>query len=563
MQALPQTPDLSPTPAPNADAGVSPTPAEQQMPTPTPTPRDPSVEPGDPSRNTNDSFWLEGYPLNDLFQYLARLANFQYFHNRLLDSESFKVTGELFKGGDPMENMREIALQYDLVFFKRGRTIYALTHDQMKSSNFYVTKQYRIKNQLAEYLLQPIANFLGIVKATPADDNFPGYPKPAAAKVAPAANGGSGLPTNTGDQSVPRYIPGVPFDAPMSTGGFDPGATVFVERSSNSLVVRATPEEQDRVAAEISRLDREERQILLKTYVLEVDANKGEGDGIDWTSPLGINPGQGATFSVNTPGAGTGTVLGNLMSGAFFANGLILNANNLSLVVHALQTNNRLKSNNSPMTVAKSGMPVTIRSVTTQTIFLQTAAALGVQATTTPYTFVTGLTIDVIARILDNGLIDMNLNPTLSTVTGQSPAQPGTSTTVPIISTRSTTANVTVRSGEAAVIGGILQDNITYIQSAVPGLARVPLVGLLFRSRINSTSRTNLIVIVSPTIVAPANRRSDRIGRSERAAIEGSNLPGEPPPISYSQPENLPYSQSPSFQSNKDVRLMSRAKRRP
>ena len=251
---------------------------------------------------------------------------------------------------------------------------------------------------------------------------------------------------------------------------------------------------------------------------------------------------------------------GNLTPGKFFTNGLILSANNLSIVVHGLATNNRLKSNNSPMTVAKSGMPVTIRSVTTQTIFLQTAATANVQATTTPFTFVTGLTIDVIARILDNGLIDMNLNPTLSTVTGQSPAQPGTSTTIPIVSTRSTTANVTVRSGEAAVIGGILQDNITSTQNAVPTISRVPLVGLLFRSRINSTARTNLIVIVSPTIVAPANRRSDRIGRSERAAVEGSsNLPGEPPPISYRQPGSQPVNLPNGGSSNKNVRLMSRS----
>ena len=273
------------------------------MPTPQGTPRNPSVEPGNPTQNTSDSFWLENYPLNDLYSYLARLAGFQYFHNHLLDSEAFNVTGELFKGGDPMQNMREIALQYDLVFFTRGHTIYALTHEQMRSPNFYITKQYRIKNQLAEYLLQPIANFLGIVKATPANENFPGYPKPAAAQVAPAATGGAGLPTSSGDQSVPRYIPGIPFDAPMSYGGFDPGATVFVERSSNSLVVRATPEEHDRVAAEISRLDREEKQILIKTYVLEVDDTRGLGDGIDWSTALGLNNGQGATFSVNSTGA--------------------------------------------------------------------------------------------------------------------------------------------------------------------------------------------------------------------------------------------------------------------
>jgi general secretion pathway protein D len=317
------------------------------------------------------------------------------------------------------------------------------------------------------------------------------------------------------------------------------------------------------VAREISRLDREESQILLKTYVVEVDATNGLGGGIDWSTALGTAAGQGATFSLQSPGpksigsststpsglATLGEMLNTLVGGKLFANGLVLNVNNLQVVLQALQSSNHLKSNNSPMTVAKSGIPVTIRSVTQQTIFLQTAATVNVPPTNTPYVFTTGLTIDVIARILDGGLIDMNLNPTLSTVIGQSPAQPGTTTTVPIISTRSTTANVTVRSGQAAVIGGLLQDSVTSTQNAIPGIGRIPVIGYLFKSKINSAIRTNLIVIVSPTIVAAASQRTDRLGEEEQSSLENSSdLPGEPPPI-------------PSGRSGKQVRFISKSKR--
>src|SRR4029077_6303667 len=168
---------------------------------------------------------------------------------------------------------------------------------------------------------------------------------------------------------------------------------------------------------------------------------------------------QNRTSSTSGSSSGIGTltdVLGNLTPGKFFTNGLILDVNNLQIVLHGLQTKGRIKTNNSPMTVAKSGIPVTIRSVTQQTIFITTPGTNNYPPSSAPYTFTTGLTIDVVAGILDSGLIDMNLNPKLSTITGQSPAESGTTTTVPIISTRSTTANVTVRSGQAAVIGGIL-----------------------------------------------------------------------------------------------------------
>jgi len=142
----------------------------------------------------------------------------------------------------------------------------------------------------------------------------------------------------------------------------------------------------------------------------------------------------------------------------------------------------------------------------------------------------------------------MNLNPTLSTVSGQSPAQPGTTTTIPIVSTRSTTANVTVRSGQAAVIGGILQDSPTYNQNGIPGISKIPILGYLFKSKTGSATRTNLIVIVSPTIIPARNQRRDRLGDDERDMLErSSDLPGEPPPFPYGR-------------SGKEIRFMSKSK---
>jgi hypothetical protein len=573
LQALPQTPDVSPTPTPAEN--VTPTPTS--TPTPTPFVRNPSGEPGDPARSTESTFWLDSYPLNDLCQYLAHEAGFQFFQNPQI--ANITVTGELFKRGDALEALRALALQYNLVFYQKDLTIFLLTQDQFHSPSFFTTRRYRLKHQLAEYLLEPIANFLGIV-ALHAAPAFPGYPVPIASSIASGGGGGGGAGgagasggNASGAQSEPRYQPGVPFDAPLSVGGFSKDSTgqtfqnaVSVERSSNSLLVRATPNEQIAVGTEISRLDREERQILIKTYVVEIDVTKGLGGGIDWSQVLGTAAGQGATFSLQSPGSSSsggsggagsssafgigtlGELLGTLSGGKLFSNGLVLNVQNLQVVLQALQSSNHVKSNNSPMTVAKSGIPVTIRSVTQQTIFLQTAATANVAPTNTAYVFTTGLTIDIIARILDGGLIDMNLNPTLSTITGQSPAEPGTTTTIPIISTRSTTANVTVRSGQAAVIGGLLQDSVTSSQNAIPAIGRIPVIGYLFKSKINSATRTNLIVIVCPTIVAPANRRVDRLGEDEQSSLENSSdLPGEPPPL-------------PSGRSGKDVRFISKSK---
>jgi type II secretory pathway component GspD/PulD (secretin) len=494
----------------------------------------------DPSKPRMHRFTNQ--PLARVFRVLAEEAQINYIEPKIPSADTISVT---------LSNLTPLQAFYEIAQSRGFEVVTDGTKYTLRRAD-YVTKEYRIRHQQAEYLLQPIANFLGI-DAKAAGENFPGYPKPVAAKL-PQEASSSGTVTGT-DQTQPRYQPGLPFDAPLSEGGFakDAQDAVFVERSTNSLVVRATPEEQDRIGIAISRLDKEERQILIKTYVVEVDDSNGLGGGIDWSQALGLDNGQGATFALksvsgqafpqngtrstsgSSSGIGTLTdVLGNLTPGRFFTNGLILDVNNLQIVLHGLQTKGRIKTNNSPMTVAKSGIPVTIRSVTQQTIFITTPGTNNYPPTSAPYTFTTGLTIDVVARILDSGLIDMNLNPKLSTITGQSPAESGTTTTVPIISTRSTTANVTVRSGQAAVIGGILQDGSTFNQNGIPVISKIPVLGYLFKSKLHSNQRTNLIVIVSPTIIPADNRRRDRLGESERDILEGSSdLPGEPPPVSW------------------------------
>jgi type II secretory pathway component GspD/PulD (secretin) len=494
-------------------------------------------------------------PLSRVLRILAEQAGINYIEPNFATDERISFT---LLNLTPLQAFYEVAQSRGFQVVTDGSK-YTLRRQDIATPSFYITKRYRLKHQPAEFLVQPISNLLGI-DAKPAGANFPGYPKLEQNTNAAAEPGGTSSGTvSVTEQGRPRYTPGLPFDAPLSKGGFGGEQdAVFVERSSNSLVVRATPEEQEMVGLEISRLDKEERQILIKTYVVEINATNDAGVGIDWSQVLGSANGQGATFAIksiqnqqfpqsaaasagassnsnNTTGIGTLTdVLGNLTPGKFFTNGLILDVNNLQIVLHALQSRGLLKTNNSPMTVAKSGMPVTIRSDTKQTIFLATAGSLNSGPGTTAYTFTTGLTIDIVARILDGGLIDMNLNPALSTVTGQSQAQPGSNTTIPIVSTRSTTANVTVKSGQAAVIGGILADATNFNRNGIPAISRIPIIGYLFKSKTGSYQRTNLVVIVSPTIVAARNQRRDRLGDSERDILErSSDLPGEPPPLPY------------------------------
>ncbi len=478
-------------------------------------------------------------PVARILRSLAEQAEINYVEPGIPENE---VTSVVLTNMTPFQAFEAVARAHGFkIQIDRQNAVYTLERSDIAAPSYYEVRRYSLRYQSAEDLLQATAGFLGI-HIKPAADSNPAYPKPQNTAGGSAAYAGDqeiasaaqSLYSTGTEQTKPRFISGLPFDDPLSTGGFGnlKENAVWVERSTNSLMVRATPQEHEGLADQIRVWDRQENQIQINTYVVEVSKNDDLFGGVDWSNTLGQN---GATFTLTGNVGATPVGITSAGFGApFFNNGLILKFPDVSATIRALAQRGKLRSTNSPVTYTKTAVPVQIRSVTQQTIFLQTAATANVQATTTPYTFTTGLTIDVVGRILKGGIIDLKINPALSTQTGQSPAQPGTNTTVPIISTRTATADVQVKSGDAAVIGGITEDVDNFTENGIPGVRKLPLLGYLFSTRQKMKDRTNLVIIVWPRIIKGTATRTDRVGIDETEMIGNmADLPGEPPPLRY------------------------------
>jgi hypothetical protein len=83
---------------------------------------------GRPAIDQPDVYRLEDFPMNELFEFLARKAGLQYFFNAEVDK--VHVTGELARRANPMESMQELALQYGLTVYQEGNTIYLITPEK-------------------------------------------------------------------------------------------------------------------------------------------------------------------------------------------------------------------------------------------------------------------------------------------------------------------------------------------------------------------------------------------------------------------------------------------------
>jgi Flp pilus assembly secretin CpaC len=91
----------------------------------------------------------------------------------------------------------------------------------------------------------------------------------------------------------------------------------------------------------------------------------------------------------------------------------------------------------------------------------------------------------------------------------------------PIIDTRTLDSNVLIKSGDTLAIGGLLQDEQTKGRTKVPFLGDIPLLGYVFQEKLNTRTKRNLLVFVTPTII------DQRYGTGLEDQVSGMHHTGE------------------------------------
>jgi general secretion pathway protein D len=112
----------------------------------------------------------------------------------------------------------------------------------------------------------------------------------------------------------------------------------------------------------------------------------------------------------------------------------------------------------------------------------------------------TGVQLKVTPRVTPGGLVQMDIEQEVSSVIrDEASVETGGS---PSFRTRKITSNVAVRSGQAVVLGGLIQDDSSSGKSGIPGLYRAPIIGPLFGQTQKSSERTELVVVLTPRVIA-------------------------------------------------------------
>jgi type IV pilus assembly protein PilQ len=171
----------------------------------------------------------------------------------------------------------------------------------------------------------------------------------------------------------------------------------------------------------------------------------------------------------------------------------------------SIQTGNA-KILTDPSLVVQEGQQATVKLTEKVLESVQTSVdPLSGVRTTTPVLADAGLTLAVnVDQVDDNGFISLSVSPTIA-----SPGSPiqfnsgglTINTLTPLIRRELTSGLIRLRDGQSLILSGIIQEKQQSSETKVPILGDIPILGALFRSRTNSNSRSEVIILLTPKII--------------------------------------------------------------
>ncbi|MBC7206002.1 MAG: secretin N-terminal domain-containing protein [Methyloversatilis sp.] len=314
---------------------------------------------------------------------------------------------------------------------------------------------------------------------------------------------------------------------------FREAAAVILNPETGVINVRATSRQHEKVQEFITQVTRiARRQVLIEATIAEVQLTDNYQQGIDWTAFAGGGKRGGATLSLNT----TST---DFTTNQPFAIGLGRNRE-LSDSIKLLETYGDVKVLSSPKLSVLNNQTALLKVVNNIVYFeikSDVVANTNTQAvrsfTATPRSVSVGLVMAVTPQISGDGFVLLNVRPTISRKVGdaQDPTPDlSAPNLVPVIQTRELESVMRVASGETAVLGGLMQDEINFRRDSIPGVSVLPILGPLLSARNETSRKTELVVLIRPVVIDDASLDGDYAPLS--SALPGRDFltPTFPPP---------------------------------
>ncbi len=263
---------------------------------------------------------------------------------------------------------------------------------------------------------------------------------------------------------------------------------ITADISNNSLLIRSTPKEYERIFKVLKKIDVLPTQVLLEAVIAEVTLNDELKLGLRWFFENGKH-----SFKLSD-------ALGGLVSSVFPGFSYSFANSDIQLVINALAGITDVNVISSPTLMVLDNQTATLQVGDQVPIITQTATSVAggnAPVINTVALKDTGIILKVTPSVNERGRVLLEITQEVSDVIETTTSGIDS----PSIRQRKITTTVIVQDGQSLALGGLIQDKNTIKKTQVPLLGDIPLLGLLFKNKKDTIARTELIIFIKPSVI--------------------------------------------------------------
>lgn len=300
---------------------------------------------------------------------------------------------------------------------------------------------------------------------------------------------------------------------------------IVADEKNNSLLIYASRNEFRKMEVALNQLDVMPTQVHIEATILEVTLTEELSYGLSWYLDNNLGNGWRGVGEGGSPGSGfnitpldaTGTT--GRVSGLAYS--IYDSVGDLRAIINAMASRSLVNILSTPTVTVLDNELASIQVGQQQPVQSGTSVTDGGFRTNSITYKDTGVVLEVTPSVNTGGMVTMTVK---QSVTDVGEIEPATNQR-PFLN-RDITTKVAVRSGETAVLGGLIRENTGDGKAGVPVLRDLPILGNFFGSTTKTKNRTELLVMITPRVITSEQSLRD-ISREMRNRMKGLKLMDE------------------------------------
>lgn len=297
-------------------------------------------------------------------------------------------------------------------------------------------------------------------------------------------------------------------------------AKIVPDARSNSLIVFANKQDMEMITNIVAKVDVLLAQVIIDSVILDVSLGRNQEVGVSAIQ----NPRQAGKWTLggamnNVPiislltNINTGSVPGGFSYVGQYSD-------DLTLVLKAIASDNKAEVLQTPRIQTSHAVPATFFNGRTVPYITSTYyGGFGGYGPSSSYQQLeVGVQLDVTPYITPDGLVVLEVDQTIDEISGSTKIE--NVGDIPNTTRRTATSTVSVKNGDTILLGGFIRTNKERTKSGVPYLKDLPVLGGLFRNKTDKNDRSELIILLRPTII-PSAEMAAQLAKQELEKLPG------------------------------------------